>query len=139
MVDRLAFSVSGLISVMRASSLVIMLIASSVTAGQLDYARYVNPSIGSEGPISGYAYGGGDIFVGAAVPFGVVKLGIDTQEDNLTISTINGGYTPKGFVTGISMMHESGTGGCPKYGVISQMPLPSVAAPVNLLNDTTYW
>jgi putative alpha-1,2-mannosidase len=62
---------------------------------QVDYAQYVNPLIGSEGPIPGYEYGGGDTFVGAAMPFGVVKLGIDTQEDNITIATINGGYTPK--------------------------------------------
>ncbi|KAF1962956.1 hypothetical protein CC80DRAFT_399501 [Byssothecium circinans] len=108
-------------------------------AQQVDYAQFVNPFIGSEGPIPGYAYGGGDIFVGAAKPFGVVKLGIDTQEDNITIATINGGYTPKGHVTGVSMMHESGTGGCPKYGVVSQMPLSSIAAPVNILDNTTYW
>ena len=37
------------------------------------------------------------------------------------------------------MMHESGTGGCPKYGIISQMPLTSVSAPVNVLDNTTYW
>ncbi|KAF2689176.1 glycoside hydrolase family 92 protein [Lentithecium fluviatile CBS 122367] len=116
-----------------------LLIASQAVADQVDYTQYVNPFIGSEGPIPGYAYGGGDIFVGAAVPFGVVKLGIDTQEDNLTLATINGGYTPKGLVTGVSMLHVSGTGGCPKYGIISQMPLPSVAAPVNLLDNITYW
>jgi putative alpha-1,2-mannosidase len=28
-----------------------------------------------------------------------------------------------GNVTGFSMMHESGTGGAPKYGVVSQMPV----------------
>lgn len=62
-----------------------------------------------------------------------------SREDRIDIATPNGGYTPKGVVTGISMMHESGTGGCPKYGVISQMPLTSVVSPVNILNDTTYW
>jgi putative alpha-1,2-mannosidase len=105
----------------------------------VDYAQYVNPFIGAEGPFPGYAFGGGDIFVGAAVPFGVAKIGIDTWEDNVTISTLNGGYTPKGKVTAISMMHESGTGGFPKYGIIPQMPLTSIAAPVNLLDNTTYW
>ncbi|PVI05747.1 glycoside hydrolase family 92 protein, partial [Periconia macrospinosa] len=108
-------------------------------AQEVDYTPFVNPFIGAEGPIPGYAYGGGDIFVGAATPFGVAKVGIDTQEDNITIATINGGYTPKGLVTGVSMMHESGTGGCAKYGVVSQMPLSSIAAPVNLLDNTTYW
>lgn len=106
---------------------------------QVDYSQYVNPLIGSEGPIAGYAFGGGDIFVGGAVPFGVVKVGIDTWEDNITIATLNGGYTPNGKVTAISMMHESGTGGFPKYGIVPQMPLTSVAAPVNLLDNHTYW
>lgn len=35
-------------------------------------------------------------------------------------------------------MHESGTGGAPKYGVIPQMPLTSIEAPVNLLDNQTY-
>lgn len=37
------------------------------------------------------------------------------------------------------MMHESGTGGAPKYGIIAQMPLTSIAPPVNILDNTTYW
>ncbi|KAL9112028.1 MAG: hypothetical protein Q9227_003648 [Pyrenula ochraceoflavens] len=109
------------------------------TLAQVDYSQYVNPLIGSEGPIPGYAFGGGDIFVGGAVPFGSAKVGIDTWEDNITIATLNGGYTPKGKVTAISMMHESGTGGFPKYGLIPQMPLTSVSPPVNLLDNQTYW
>jgi hypothetical protein len=36
------------------------------------------------------------------------------------------------------MMHESGTGGAPKYGIVPQMPLTSVAPPVNLLDNITY-
>lgn len=72
------------------------------------------------------------------MPFGVVKVGIDTYETNISANTLNGGYTPQGLVTGISMMHESGTGGFPKYGIIPQMPLTTVAAPVNLLDNTTY-
>lgn len=77
--------------------------------------------------------------MGGALPFGVAKVGIDTYEDNVTYSTINGGYTPQGRVTAISMMHESGTGGAPKYGIVPQMPLTTVDAPVNLLDNTTYW
>lgn len=117
----------------------LLLTIARLAAAQVDYSQYVNPFIGSEGPLPGWAYGGGDIFVGGAVPFGVVKLGIDTYEPNLTLATINGGYTPQGYVTGVSMMHESGTGGCPKYGVISQMPLAAVEAPVNILDNATYW
>lgn len=112
---------------------------SSAYAQKYDYSQYVNPFIGSEGPFPGQAFGGGDIFVGSSVPFGVAKVGLDTFEPNLTFSTLNGGYTPKGKVTAVTMMHESGTGGAPKYGIIPQMPLTSVAPPVNLLDNTTYY
>ena len=118
---------------------VLPLLASLVVAGGVDYSQYVNPFIGGEGPIPGLAYGGGDIFVGGALPFGPVKMGIDTYETNLSYATINGGWTPKGLVTGISMLHESGTGGPPKYGIVHQMPLTTVTAPVNLLDNRTYW
>ncbi|KAI7247863.1 hypothetical protein KC335_g18691, partial [Hortaea werneckii] len=111
----------------------------TLTAAQHDYSQYVNPFIGSEGPFEGLAFGGGDIFVGGALPFGVAKVGIDTYEDNVTYSVINGGYTPNGHVTGISMMHESGTGGAPKYGLVPQMPLTTVDEPVNVLDNRTYW
>lgn len=117
----------------------LLLSVSTLVAAQVDYSQYVNPFIGGEGPIPGLAYGGGDIFVGGAVPFGVAKVGIDTWETNISFSTTNGGWTPQGLVTGISMMHESGTGGAPKYGIISQMPLTTIDPPVNLLDNTTYW
>jgi putative alpha-1,2-mannosidase len=35
------------------------------------------------------------------------------------------------------MLHESGTGGAPKYGIVPQMPLTSLAG-VNLLDNLTY-
>ena len=104
----------------------------------LNPLQFVNPFIGSEGAIAGYAYGGGDIFVGGAVPFGMVKLGIDTFELPVNQSALNGGWTPKGKVTGISLLHESGTGGGPKYGYPAQMPLASLEG-VNLLDNLTYW
>ena len=91
------------------------------------------------------AVGGGDIFVGGALPFGVAKVGLDTYELNVSFSTINGGWTPKGLVTGVSMMHESGTGGAPKYGVVSQMPLVGTLSDeggggaINILDNRTYW
>lgn len=37
------------------------------------------------------------------------------------------------------MLHESGTGGAPKYGVVPQMPLTDISPPVNLLDNSTYW
>ncbi|KAH8898598.1 glycosyl hydrolase [Thozetella sp. PMI_491] len=112
-------------------------------SAEADYSQYVNPFMGGSGPDTSVGFGGGDIFVGGALPFGVVKLGIDTFETpnliSLDFSTINGGWTPRGLVTGVSMTHESGTGGEPKYGVVSQMPLTSIDAPVSLLDNTTYW
>lgn len=94
--------------------------------------------------------------MGGAVPFGMVKLGIDTFELPVNQSALNGGWTPKGKVTGISLMHESGTGGGPKYvrtslsqnsvltldlryGFPAQMPLTAMEAPVNILDNVTYW
>lgn len=69
----------------------------------------------------------------------MVKFGLDTWERNISQSVINGGWTPEGAVTAVSLMHESGTGGFPKYGVVAQMPLTTVDAPVNVLDNTTYW
>lgn len=63
---------------------------------------------------------GGNVFPGSTRPFGMVKLGVDV------IHSENGnaysGYQPDGRVNGISMLHESGTGGAPQYGVVSQLP-----------------
>jgi putative alpha-1,2-mannosidase len=96
------------------SNHLLLLALASLVAGQVDYAQYVNPFIGAEGPTPGRAFGGGDIFVGGAIPYGVVKMGIDTYETNPQMAVLNGGYTPRGNVTGVSMIHVSGTGGCPK-------------------------
>ncbi len=90
-------------------------------------------------PDSSSLDGGGDVFVGGAVPFGMVKMGLDTYEEPVNQSALNGGWTPKGYVTGISLMHESGTGGGPKYGFPAQMPLTSIDGDVNLLDNRTYW
>ncbi|OJJ48684.1 hypothetical protein ASPZODRAFT_158344 [Penicilliopsis zonata CBS 506.65] len=113
-------------------------LATMAVGDSVDYSQYVNCLMGSEGPIPGKGYGGGDIFVGGTRPFGMVKAGIDTTAANWTLAVLNGGWTPDGNVTGVSMMHESGTGGEPKYGLISQMPLTSVALPVNILDNNTY-
>ncbi|KUL81758.1 hypothetical protein ZTR_09409 [Talaromyces verruculosus] len=108
------------------------------SGADVDYSQYVNAFMGSEGPTPGEGFGGGDIFVGGARPFGVVKFGLDSTAVNWSTAVLNGGWTPKGNVTAFSMMHESGTGGASKYGVIPQMPLTSIEAPVNLLDNQTY-
>ena len=49
----------------------------------------------------------------------------------------NAGYTPDGNVTAITLLHESGTGGAPKYGIIPQMPLTTLEG-INVLDNLTY-
>jgi putative alpha-1,2-mannosidase len=44
-----------------------------------DLTRFVNPFIGTEGQgYPGTAINSGNVFPGAALPFGVVKFGVDT-------------------------------------------------------------
>jgi putative alpha-1,2-mannosidase len=65
-----------------------------------DLTIYVNPFIGTEGQGNpGTAIGGGNVFPGAALPFGVVKFGIDTTAFDWTNVDANAGYTPDGFGT----------------------------------------
>lgn len=43
-----------------------------------NWAQYVNAFIGTQGTVPGTSFNGGNVFPGAAVPFGVVKAGVDT-------------------------------------------------------------
>ncbi|KAK3171921.1 hypothetical protein OEA41_004005 [Lepraria neglecta] len=71
---------------------------------------------------------GGNMFPGVTSgPYSVVKLGPDCGPDAYS------GYSPTGNITAFSMMHESGTGGAPKYGVVSQQPV--LGPVVNPLED----
>jgi putative alpha-1,2-mannosidase len=56
-------------------------------------------------------------------PFAAVKLGPDMAVGK---AEAYAGYLPdlEAGVTGYSLMHESGIGGAPKYGVVSQFPVP---------------
>lgn len=64
----------------------------------------------------------------------MVKLGPDFYSGTDAYS----GYLPNGNFTGFTMLHESGTGGAPKYGVVSQMPVVGrVQNPLSdAINDT---
>lgn len=106
----------------------------SGTIGQ--YIEHVDPFIGTEGTVPGTGYNGGNVFPGAVVPFGMVKLGPDLTSANTSINA-NAGYLPDGNVTAFSLTHVSGTGGGPIYGVVSQMPLVSLDN-VNLVDNLTY-
>lgn len=75
---------------------------------------------------------GGNTFPGVSRPLGMVKLGPDLYTGKDAYS----GYAPDGQFIGFSMLHESGTGGAPKYGVVSQMPV--VGHIRNPLSDEMY-
>jgi putative alpha-1,2-mannosidase len=66
----------------------------------LDYSRLVNLFIGTQGSVPGTSYNGGNVFPGATLPFGAVKVGIDTTEFNSSTDA-NAGYTPDGNLTAI--------------------------------------
>ncbi|RCK59290.1 hypothetical protein Cantr_07713 [Candida viswanathii] len=63
---------------------------------------------------------GGHMFPGISLPFGMVKPGVDVLDASFGDSY--SGYAPGGRIVGVSMMHESGTGGAPEYGVVAQLP-----------------
>ncbi|KAI1383152.1 glycoside hydrolase family 92 protein [Hypoxylon trugodes] len=83
--------------------------ANSIQAQEL--SQYVLPLTGS--------VNGGNTFPGVSLPFGMVKLGPDLYTGSDSYS----GYQSTGSFIGFSLLHESGTGGAPKYGVVSQMPV----------------
>lgn len=56
----------------------IVLAAIVVSASTPDFTQYVNNFIGTEGPVAGSSYNSGNVFPGASLPFGAVKVGIDT-------------------------------------------------------------
>ncbi len=83
---------------------------------------YTDPFIGSEG--------GGHVFIGACLPFGMVKLGPDM------VGHSNSGYRSDSDIEGFSHTHVSGTGGGAKYGTVSVMP---VSGDFDLKNYTSDW
>lgn len=88
-----------------------------------DYTQYVNIWLGTQG--------GGNDNPAVSRPFGMVKLGPDLYVSGTDAYS---GYLPNGVFSGFSMMHEQGTGGAPKYGVVSQLPLVGdVAEPLSNL------
>ncbi|KJZ77991.1 hypothetical protein HIM_02628 [Hirsutella minnesotensis 3608] len=100
--------------------------AIALAATTFDYAQYALTDTGS--------IAGGNTFPGVSRPLGMVKLGPDLYTGRDAYS----GYQPTGNFTGFTMLHESGTGGAPKYGVVSQMPVVGpVSNPLSdAVNDT---
>ncbi|TVY82891.1 putative secreted glycosidase [Lachnellula suecica] len=102
-----------------------LLLVALASAQSADLSQYVLTTAG--------AFNGGNTFPGVSLPFAMVKLGPDvfTGHDSYSGDDLAGNFT------GFSMMHESGTGGAPKYGVVSQMPVVgNVSNPLANLSDT---
>lgn len=93
-------------------SLLLPAVTRAAASKSEDYTPFVNVFTGTEN--------GGNNFPGVARPFGMVKLGPDLYVDGTDSYS---GYLPTGQFSGFSMMHEQGTGGAPKYGTVSQLPL----------------
>jgi predicted alpha-1,2-mannosidase len=93
-------------------------IASAAGIDQSHNARYVDPFFGSAG--------GGHVFPGATLPFGMLKAGPD-----MGMNTSNSGWTEDGDINGFSQVHVSGTGGGPKYGNILVQPTVGAVQPAD--------
>lgn len=94
--------------------------------------RFVSQIIGSLSSKSNKrSYGttnGGNMFPGVVpAPFAPVKLGPDMDG----MDSAKSGYMPTGKLTGLSLMHVSGTGGSPKYGTVSQLPIVGEVTDLN--------
>lgn len=75
-----------------------------------DVLEYINPLIGSAG--------GGNVFAGASMPYGMAKAVADTDSP-----TNQGGFAYDGSnITGFSGLHDSGTGGSPSLGNFPLFP-----------------
>ncbi len=72
----------------------------------------------------------GNVFPGASVPFGMVKLGPDMVKPGVT-----SGYRANEPIAGFSHTHTSGTGGAPRYGNILLVPCIGQVAPPPAVYD----
>ena len=86
------------------------LVAQHVPAKRVDYTQSVYPFLGVDW--------GGNTFVGATLPFGMVKIGPDMESFDGRASGF--GYVSGGRILGFSHLHLSGAQG--KYGNILVMP-----------------
>ena len=100
------------------ASLSVLLIA-PLAESQL--ARSVDPFLG--------ASGGGNVFPGPAVPFGMIKPGPDMVPDGE--DDANAGWDATRDIRGFSQTHVSGTGGGAKYGNILVQPTTGEPSPLD--------
>lgn len=93
-----------------ASCVLLLLLLSCFAHGQKRLIDSVDPFIGADF--------GGEAFIGASVPFGVVRVGPDVQSFDGHPSS--NGYASNGTVVGFSHLHLNGAAG--KYGNILLLP-----------------
>ena len=84
-------------------------------------AKYVDPFLG--------ASGGGNVFPGPVVPFGMIKPGPDMAAAQG--HDPNAGWNATDDIRGFSQTHVSGTGGGAKYGNILVMPTTGEPSPLS--------
>ena len=101
----------------RLSSLLLLVSLLPFLSSDLEaqHAKLVDPFLGADG--------GGNVFPGATLPFGMLKAGPDTGAN-----TANSGWTPNQVIHGFSQTHVSGTGGGAKYGNILIQPTIGMVA-----------
>ena len=97
--------------------LLLFVLPAALAHGQ--YAQYVDPLLG--------VAGGGNVFPGPVVPFGMIKPGPDMAA--AAGHDANAGWNPDGDIRGFSQTHVSGTGGGAKYGNILVAPTSGDVSP----------
>ena len=95
------------------------LLLGPVAYGQ--FAQSIDPLLGVSG--------GGNVFPGPAVPFGMIKPGPDMAAP--AGHDANAGWNDTGDIRGFSQTHVSGTGGGVKYGNILVMATTGSPAPLD--------
>jgi len=95
-----------------------------LAAGQSGVSRFVDPMLG--------VAGGGNVFPGPVVPFGMIKPGPDMTWGE---RDYNAGWNDQGVIRGFSQLHVSGTGGGAKYGNILVQPTSGQAAPFDAASE----
>lgn len=100
---------------------VLFLIFSVAPTSHAQYARLVDPFLGTTGD--------GNVIPGPAAPFGMIRPGPDMMPEGS--DDANAGWSARGDIRGFSQTHVSGTGGGPKYGNIMVMPTTGEPAPLH--------
>jgi predicted alpha-1,2-mannosidase len=88
------------------------------------FASLVDPMLGVSG--------GGNVFPGPTVPFGMIKPGPDMAPRGM--NDPNAGWNDNGAIRGFSQTHISGTGGGAKYGNILVQATTGAPAPLDSLS-----